>query len=255
MNLTTTKNIVRKILHKAGYVILRENVVTKLRGGEDFVTLFYNYKPYTMVPPGRSLGLYKAVEYIVANKLEGDLVECGVWRGGQSMIAAKVLLEREGTRRKLWLYDTFSGMSAPTELDIKIKTGALAGERWRQEQRETRNEWCYASLEEVKRNMEITGYPEDKVVYVRGKVEDTIPKMAPEKIALLRLDTDWYQSTAHELKHLFPLLAEGGILIIDDYYSWSGARKAVDEYFKNRAGIVFFDVDEARFGIKLCQRP
>jgi O-methyltransferase len=91
-----------------------------------------------------------------------------------------------------------------------------------------------SSLEDVKRVMAATGYEPGKTVFVPGRVEDTIPASAPETIALLRLDTDWYQSTYHELTHLYPRLAVGGVLIIDDYGHWQGARKAVDQYIREQ---------------------
>ena len=76
-----------------------------------------------------------------------------------------------------------------------------------------------------------TGYPPEWVAYVEGLVEETITRSAPTRIALLRLDTDWYESTHHELVHLYPQLERGGVLIVDDYGHFAGARKAVDEYF------------------------
>ena len=76
-----------------------------------------------------------------------------------------------------------------------------------------------------------TGYPEEKIHFVQGRVEETIPASAPDSISLLRLDTDWYESTKHELVHLFPRLSPSGVIIIDDYGHWKGCRKAVDEYF------------------------
>ena len=76
-----------------------------------------------------------------------------------------------------------------------------------------------------------TGYPPERIHFVRGPVEETLPAGAPDEIALLRLDTDWYESTRHELEHLYPRLAAGGVLLVDDYGHWEGARKAVDEYF------------------------
>src|SRR3989344_4864382 len=144
----TLKNLLKKALGKIGYVIHRERVITKLRGGEDFVAVYNKYSNYISLREGRSLGLYKAVEYFTTNHIEGDVVECGVLRGGQPMVAASALLKNEGAKRTLWLYDTFAGMSKPTVLDVSIKTSIPAGEKWRQEQRDARNEWCYASLEE-----------------------------------------------------------------------------------------------------------
>jgi len=72
------------------------------------------------------------------------------------------------------------------------------------------------------------------LIFIQGKVEDTLPKITPEKISLLRLDTDWYESTYQELLHLFPKLSKGGTIIIDDYGHWKGAREAVDDYFKEK---------------------
>jgi hypothetical protein len=94
----------------------------------------------------------------------------------------------------------------------------------------TSSVWARSPLDEVRRNLLATGYPADRVRFVVGRVEDTLPDQAPESIALLRLDTDWYASTRHELVHLFPRLAVGGVLLIDDYGHWQGARQAVDEY-------------------------
>jgi O-methyltransferase len=96
--------------------------------------------------------------------------------------------------------------------------------------------WCYAALDEVRRNVGEMGYPGEKLHFVQGKVEDTIPGSAPEQIALLRLDTDWYESTRHELIHLYPRLSAGGVLIVDDYGHWQGSRRAVDEWIA-QAGV------------------
>jgi len=108
---------------------------------------------------------------------------------------------------------------------------------------------CYSPLEEVKRNMEATGYPPAQISYIKGKVEDTLPAEAPAQIAVLRLDTDWYESTRHELVHLYPRLSPGGVLIIDDYGYWTGARKAVDEYFRDSLFLGRID-DTGRIAIK-----
>jgi hypothetical protein len=144
------------------------------------------------------------------------------------MTGALALKAAGDTSRKLYLYDTYEGMVRPTEKDVFVYDGVSAIDRYNEF---GAGSWCYASLEDVKRNMESTAYPADKLVYVKGKVEETIPGVLPEKIALLRLDTDWYDSTHHELVHMFPRLTPGGVLIIDDYGSWSGAKEATDKYF------------------------
>ncbi len=142
------------------------------------------------------------------------------------MMAALALLDLGDTGRDFYLYDTFEGMAEPSEAD-----GAVAASEWRRQQRETLNTWCYSPLEEVQQNMRKTGWPLAQLHYPKGKVEDTIPGTMPDKIALLRLDTDWYESTLHELHYLYPRLMSGGVLIVDDYGDWQGARRAVDEYF------------------------
>jgi len=86
------------------------------------------------------------------------------------------------------------------------------------------------SIEEVRKNMYSTGYPKENFIFIEGRVEETIPKIIPAQIALLKLDTDWYESTYHELVYLYPLLSNQGVILIDDYGIWQGQRKAVDKY-------------------------
>jgi hypothetical protein len=122
-------------------------------------------------------------------------------------------------------------MTAPTEADIAIN-GKLAVNMFLEKQA-AREKWAYSPEEEVRRNVGACGYPLEQVKFVKGLVEHTVPDQAPERIALLRLDTDWYESTRHELCHLYPRLERRGVLVIDDYGHWQGARRAVDEYFRN----------------------
>lgn len=199
--------------------------------GDAFHRLRQRCAPFTMTSPERMFALYEAVRYVSRAGIPGDIVECGVWRGGSSMLAALTCLEL-GDVRSLWLYDTFEGMTAPGAQDVKW-SGEPAETELAADAREPGafNTWAYATLDDVRANMAGTGYPEDRIRYVAGKVEDTIPAQLPESIALLRLDTDWYESTRHELAHLWPLLAPDGVLIIDDYGHWQGARQAVDEFF------------------------
>jgi O-methyltransferase len=196
-----------------------------------FMPILRQCHPATMTSVERLYALYKAVEYLAAAPVAGDFVECGVWRGGSMMCAALTLLRAADTSRRLYLYDTFEGMTPPDRRDVDID-GRAAIDRMAAEQRSQNSSiWAYAPLEAVDRNMASTGYPRDRITYVPGLVEETIPATIPEVIALLRLDTDWYASTRHELEHLFPRLARGGVIIIDDYGHWQGARQAVDEYF------------------------
>jgi hypothetical protein len=193
-------------------------------------------RPYTMTSPERIWALVNSVQYISANAIAGDLCECGVWRGGSSMAAA-LKLAALGERRRLWLYDTFAGMAEPGELDRSAGNGAPALREWQKRRRtDAENEWCLASLEDVRRNLATTGHPPELLSFVAGKVEETlrVPANVPSTIALLRLDTDWYESTKVELEVLYERLSPGGVLIIDDYGHWEGARRAVDQFFAAR---------------------
>jgi len=193
---------------------------------ESTLAILRRVLPYTMTSPARIVAVCSAVRYVEANSIPGVFVECGVWKGGSSMAAALTFK----TPRPFILFDTFEGMSAPTEHDRRAASGKSASEMLQNADRSA-SIWCYSPLDEVKRNISSTGYPDSHVTYVKGKVEDTVPGSAPGQIAILRLDTDWYESTRHELEHLYPRLSPGGVLIIDDYGYWTGARKAVDEYF------------------------
>lgn len=219
---------------------------------EEFWNIYNQCREYTMTSPERMYSLYKAVKYVVQAKLEGDFVECGVWKGGSAMVIAYTLKALRVTDRDIFLYDTFEGMSEPTEHDMKNSTGDGNHVRkyWEEQQKGGINEWCYSSLDEVRSNLERTGYPMSQIHTVKGKVEDSIPNTIPKKISLLRLDTDWYESTKHELMYLYPILTDKGVLIIDDYGSWAGAKKAVDEFFADTP-ILLNRVDTTgRIGVK-----
>jgi hypothetical protein len=170
--------------------------------------------------------------------VSGAIVECGVWKGGSMMAAALTLLRLDAADRDLFLLDTFAGMPPPTEEDVSSAyDGYNPMRHWRRRQRSPDlNTWHYVPAEEVRAAVLSTGYPADRVQLVEGRVEDTLPERAPAEIALLRLDTDWYASTKHEMEHLYPRLAPGGVLILDDYGHYEGARRAVDEYFEAHGG-------------------
>ena len=211
-------------------------------------------EPYTMTSPERLISLIRAVDYIIENGIEGDFVECGVWKGGSAMAMACTLQKHRISNRHIFLYDTFEGMSEPTSLDRSLDGNPAKALLENSQKEDARSVWCYSTLDDVEATMNATRYPKEYVHYVKGKVEDTIPSVAlPEKIALLRLDTDWYESTKHELEHLFPHLQKGGILIIDDYGHWEGCQKAVDEYLRdNNINLFLTRVDyTCRLAVKL----
>lgn len=185
-------------------------------------------KQYTMASPERIATLCDAVRYVEKHNITGSMVECGVWRGGSMMAVAKTLIREGSSDRDLYLFDTFEGMPPATEADVD--PNGVAAESIFGKERASNLPWDPEPVDGVKNALFSTGYPEDKCHFIKGKVEDTVPDNAPTEIALLRLDTDWYESTKHELIHLFPRITNGGVIIIDDYGYWKGARKAVDEY-------------------------
>ncbi len=218
---------------------------------DDYIETIYKVYKYTLTSQERLFALINAVEYVVNNDIAGDIVECGVWKGG-SMMAVMDTLNRLGKERDLWLYDTFTGMTYPEEFDVDYRGQSARNLMAVSDRNEDRSVWCFSSLDDVKKNLQIIPYPENKIKLIKGKVEETIPENMPDKISLLRLDTDFYSSTKHELEHLFPKLSNHGILIIDDYGHWQGAKKAVDEYVaENKIKIYLNRIDyTARIGIK-----
>jgi hypothetical protein len=209
-------------------------------------------EPYTMTSPQRICALIDAVEYIVRNDIPGGIVECGVWKGGSVMAVAKTLQMLGRSDREIYLFDTFEGMSPPGDRDVSYRGDSAAAEFQKKRNGTGNANWCDAPLEEVRQAVFSTGYDESRFHFVKGKVEDTVPDRAPESIALLRLDTDWYESTRHELVHLFPRISRGGVLIIDDYGYWKGARQAVDEYVaENKLCLLLNRIDQTgRIAVK-----
>lgn len=218
------KELIKRLLFSFGYELRR---VDGYYSDED-KEIIRRVSPYTMASPPRIAAVVDAVRYVSRNAIPGAIVECGVWRGG-CMMAAAAVLKSAGDFRDLCLFDTFDGMTQPTHADVDLHGNAALDIFRKARKRDGGSDWCAASLDEVTTAIATTGYPMDRVHLVKGRVEDTIPGQAPAKIAVLRLDTDWYESTRHELAHLYGRLERGGVLLIDDYGYWEGARKAVDE--------------------------
>lgn len=176
--------------------------------------------------------LLKSVDYLINNKIQGSYVECGVWRGGSSMAMAMRLVQHNSLHVDLYLFDTYSGMSAPSSIDIEAHSGKAASDLMKKADDDALV-LAYAPLELVRKNMDETNYPQNKIHYIEGDVVETLATAEIQDIALLRLDTDWYESTLAELGYLLPRLVKGGICILDDYGHWEGSKKAVDEFFEN----------------------
>jgi hypothetical protein len=215
---------------------------------KEFFPLYEQCKPYTMTSIERMYALYQAVKYVVQQQLDGDFVECGVWKGGSSMLMAVTLDYLKCYTKKIYLYDTFEGMTKPTAQDISY-AGVNASVQFTAQN----NIWAYCSMEEVKHNFEKINYPNENILFIKGKVEDTITTNQHKAISILRLDTDWYESTYHEMVYLYPCLISKGVLIIDDYGHWQGARGAIDKYcMENKLSILLNRIDyTGRIAIKI----
>jgi hypothetical protein len=200
--------------------------------------------------------LIQTVRYVIDNSIPEDLVECGVFQGGNAVVMIRTLLNAGVTDRTIYLYDTFEGFWMREKIDYEYGMGP-ALDTWRQFKRKgdstvDNSDWLRFPIEKASSRVLGMGYPEQKVIFVKGMVEDTIPNVAPQQIALLRLDTVFYRSTKHELIHLYLKLSGNGVLIIDDYGALDGARVAADEYFKeNNVPFYLNRLDEqVRSGVK-----
>ncbi|MEM9348510.1 MAG: TylF/MycF/NovP-related O-methyltransferase [Planctomycetota bacterium] len=227
----------------------------------EFAQAYLPVREFTMVDWERCYSVWNSLNYVLNAGIPGALVECGVWKGGICMLMANTLKDRGVTDRDLYLYDTFAGMVEPTDHDVSF-SGQVAQTKWQQSQHADHNTWCYAPIEQVRQNLASTGYDSARCRFVQGKTQDTLPATVPDQIALLRLDTDWYESTYHELTHLYPRLAPGGVIIFDDAYFWHGQRMAMERYFQeqgitlclNRVGISSVAVKATPHGLSAAER-
>jgi hypothetical protein len=248
------KNRIGKFLEKYGYKVSKLNTFNLSLDltTEEKIILEYVFKnQLTMTSRDNLASTILAVRYIVNNKVEGDFIECGVWRGGHS-IAAALTFKLYNTNRKVFCFDTFTGMSEPSFFDKRIGSSTPALTKYEQSNNPSFNAWCYSSIDEVRNNFLNAGIHPDNFMLIEGDVIKTLPDFKPIKVAFLRLDTDWYESTKSELEHLWPHLSKFGIITIDDYGHWEGSKQAVDEFFKTVPGILFTPIDySARTAIKL----
>lgn len=210
-------------------------------------------RPRTMTSNEKLWSLVSTVRYVVRHEIPGAIVECGVWRGGSMQAAALTLLEQGVSDRDLYLYDTYEGMTPAGDEDRR-RDGRSAAELLAAYDK-TNPIWAAATYEDVEQGMRDTGYPMDRVTMVKGPVEETVPgpdpSALPDQISVLRLDTDWYASTRHELEHLYPRLVSGGVLLLDDYGYWDGARKAVDEWLEQTGErLLLLRMSEGRIAVK-----
>lgn len=245
------KKIIKKILNHFNLELKTKHNPNVLTFENSNIVKFENLyrickKESLNISKERFLTLYQSINYVFKNDIQGDFVECGIFKGGSSMMMAYMLAEQFQSQKnqKIWMYDTFEGMANASKYDENIDNQKAFIELDRIKKKENLNDiWAYSSLDYVKNNLKKTNIDEDKLIYIKGLVEETLYKRKPKEIALLRLDTDFYESTKSELEILYPLLQKGGILIIDDYGHWKGCKKAVDEYFLNKKDIFFQQID------------
>ena len=216
--------------------LLSERQITEGRFDESFIELMQHCQAIDKF----SETLYtthKVTEYLTRNGLPGDFIECGVYKGRHIITMAMTLLHLGASDRDIYLYDTFAGMTEPGEKDArrgKNETPAELAARWESKQQSDHNLIRYAGQEEVRQRISSVDYPGERLHFVAGDIRQTVPNDFHRQIAFLRLDTDWYELTMHELVHFYDLVVPGGVIVIDDYGSHEGARKAVDEFFSER---------------------
>jgi hypothetical protein len=234
---------------------------------ESVRSIIRTVEPYTLTSGEHVAALCTSVDYIVDHGIPGAFVECGVWRGGSLMAILSRLRQRGISDRDVAGFDVFTGMgpsgfpNQPTNEDVlfngrSIQSLMNPGRIYKTlyEQIAPRLTHFEPSRDDVFALLASTGYAPQRIHLVAGPVEDTLPAHAPETIALLRLDTDLYESTRHELEHLYPRIPVGGVLIIDDYGYFKGARKAVDEYLNGHRMLLQRVDYSCRFAIKQQER-
>ena len=245
------KLILKKIIDKLGYNFEKKLPFPAVEAKKEIIKLIDLASKYSMTGKLRMYILAEAIKHVSKKSLKGDFVECGVWKGGNLILMNK-LNSLYNLNKKIFGYDTFDGMSEPTDLDIDInkqKAKKIMSDTLKDDSRE--NIHCYSPIDDVVKNIkahcDITN-----IKLIEGMVEKTLTleKNLPEQISILRLDTDFYESTKVELEILFPKLVSGGVLIIDDYGHWEGPRKAVDDYFSENKYWLHYVDHTCRYLIK-----
>ncbi len=254
LTLTPLKTAIQATARRMGVHIIRENHIPQGFVPADFseeeAALFLRVRPFTLTPPERVVSLWRAAVHVLEDGgVPGDFVETGVWKGGSARVMAEALA-RSGPGRNLWLYDVWDRQAWPAPVE---RDGQAARAFW--DEYQAQQSIDAPALETAQRNVREAGLPDDRVRFVVGRVEETIPSRIPDAIAILRIDTDFYESVKHALTHLYPRLSRGGVLILDDYAcpQFTGARRAVDEYFAEHGPkplLARIDVD-SRIAVKL----
>lgn len=206
------KELIRKIFNLGGVDLKRYD-----RSVEKYAMLYEKYKKYTMVP--KELFMLNLDLCNAFKRVEGDYVECGVWRGGMSAAVSEVL----GKKKQLHLFDSFEGLPPAKEIDGKE---ALAWQKDKKSPGYFDN--CTADESYAIEAMKLAKH--DNYQLYKGWFDKTLPGSIRQPIGILRLDGDWYDSIIICMEHLYPKIVEGGIIVLDDYYTWDGCTKAVHDY-------------------------
>jgi hypothetical protein len=196
-----------------------------------FAKHYINGAAVSMLPLARFDNLQACIEDVVANNVPGDFIETGVWRGGAVIFMRAMLKLLDVTDRTVWVADSFEGLPKPDAekfpVEAKSHEGPVMSEMFKH---------FAAGLAEVKGNFEAYGMLDDQVKFLQGWFKDTLPTAPVTKLAIMRLDGDYYESTMDGLTNLYDKLSVGGYAIIDDYGedSWTYCRKAVDDFRAER---------------------
>jgi hypothetical protein len=199
----------------------------------DFAKHYIRGRAVTMVPMARLNNLQACVEDVIKNKVPGDLIETGVWRGGSTIFMRAILKAYGVTDRDVWVADSFEGLPEPDEekypLEAKAHAGPVMNKLYNH---------LASGIDEVKSNFQAFGMLDDQVRFLKGWFKDTLPDAPIKKLAVMRLDGDYYESTMDALKNLYHRLSVGGFVIIDDYgeETWTYCKKAVED-FRTEKGI------------------
>ena len=186
----------------------------------EFSSLYRQVRTHTMCGNARLRGLHRALRYVVSRDIPGDVVECGAARGGSAALMALTLRQLK-SQRKIWVFDTFEGLPAPTPQDPDFELADLF------------TGTCVGTLDEVRGLFKRLGVA-DNVAFVKGLFQETLPVTPVSTIAVLHIDGDWYESVKTCLECFYDKVVPGGVIQLDDYGYWEGARKAVREFLDQR---------------------
>lgn len=259
VEMQTVKKAVKAAFRAAGIEVRRPatppGLPVEFGTAEREIFAYIRAQGLSMVSDEHLFATILACRHVIEQKIPGDFVECGVYKGGNALIAA-ALFKAYGVRRKVWLFDTFLGMTEPTALDKESTTGVAAIEEYSQKDRGDHNDWVFCPIDQVQAHFDAAGLLSDQIVFVQGDVLQTLGngEHLPDQVSVLRLDTDWYESTRIELEVLYPRLSVGGVLLIDDYGHFSGAQQATDEYFARGTPRPLLNYTDytGRVGVKTC---